>query len=105
MVTFAALLQSSSDDGAAAGLTCCGTFVFLIAAVVVVNVLLLVWVARDAKARGMDGAVIWMILVFFTGIFGLVIYLLSRPNGQLMRCGRCGNDRLMAARMCPHCGN
>ena len=105
MVTFAALLQSSSGHDGAAGLTCCGTFFFLIAAVVVINFLLLVWVARDAKARGMDGAVIWMLLVFFTGIVGLVIYLLSRPNGQLIRCGRCGNDRLMAARTCPHCGN
>ena len=105
MVTFAALLQSSSGNDAAAGLTCCGTFFFMIAAVVVINFLLLVWVARDAKARGMDGAVIWMILVLLTGVFGLVIYLLSRPNGQMIRCGSCGNNRLLAARTCPHCGN
>ena len=103
MVTFAALLQSSSSNDDAA--TCCGTFFFLIAAVAVIHFLLLVWVARDAKARGMDGAVIWMLLVFFTGIVGLVIYLLSRPNGQLIDCRSCGNSRLMAARTCPHCGN
>jgi len=29
------------------------------------SVALLVWVARDAKARGMDSAVLWMLLVFF----------------------------------------
>jgi uncharacterized membrane protein YhaH (DUF805 family) len=104
VLTFA-LLQRSSGDGAAGGLACCGTFFFLIAAVVVINVAMLVWVARDAKARGMDGAAIWMLLVFFTGIFGLLIYLFSRPSGQLVQCNRCGNQRLAAARVCTHCAN
>jgi hypothetical protein len=97
-------MQSSSGDDAA-GLACCGTFFFLIVAVVVLNVALLVWVARDAKARGMDGAAIWMLLVFFTGIFGLFVYLLSRPKGYLVNCNSCGNRRLAAARVCPHCGH
>jgi uncharacterized membrane protein YhaH (DUF805 family) len=104
MFTLALMQTSSADDAAASGVACCGTFFFLIVAVVVVNVALLVWVARDAKARGMDGAAIWMLLVFFTGIFGLLIYLFSRPNGYLVNC-RCGNKRLGAARACPHCGN
>lgn len=98
-------LQSSSGDGAGSGLACCGTFFFVILAVIVINVLMLVWVARDAKARGMDGAVIWMLLVLFTGIFGLLIYLLSRPKGNLATCNHCGNKRLTAARTCPHCGH
>jgi uncharacterized membrane protein YhaH (DUF805 family) len=100
-----AFMQSSSGDDAAAGLACCGTFFFLIIAIVVINVALLVWVARDAKARTMDGAAIWMLLVFFTGIFGLVIYLFSRPRGYLVSCNSCGNKRLGAARVCSHCGN
>lgn len=100
-----ALLQTSSGNDAAAGFACCGTFFFLILAVAVINIVLLVWVARDAKTRGMDGAAIWMLLVFFTGIFGLLIYLLSRPKGYLVNCPSCGNSRLAAARVCPHCGN
>jgi uncharacterized membrane protein YhaH (DUF805 family) len=100
-----AFLQTSSGDDAASGLACCGTFFFLIVAFVVINVALLVWVARDAKARGMDGAVIWMLLVFFTGILGLVIYLFARPDGYLVICLSCRNKRLAAARVCPHCGN
>lgn len=100
-----AFLQTSSGDDAASGLACCGTFFFLIVAFVVLNVALLVWVARDAKARGMDGAAIWMLLVFFTGFFGLIIYLLARPDGNLVTCRGCGNKRLAAARVCPHCGN
>jgi hypothetical protein len=71
----------------------------------ILEIALLVWVARDAKARGMDSAVLWMLLVFFTSLFGLVIYLLARPQGSLIRCENCGNSRLKASRQCPHCGN
>lgn len=92
-------------DTAAGCLACGGTFLFLLVAAIVVNVAILVWVARDAKSRGMDSAVIWMLLVFFTGIIGLVIYLFSRPQGQLRRCDHCGNTRLQASAKCPHCGN
>jgi len=31
----------------------------------------------------MDSAILWMILVMFTGIFGLIIYLFSRPQGNI----------------------
>jgi hypothetical protein len=46
-----------------------------------------------------------MLLVLFTGFLGLIIYLFSRPAGHLLRCNRCGNMRLAAARTCIHCGN
>ena len=79
--------------------------VFIPIAFIVLNVALLVWVARDAKARGMDSAVVWMILVMFTSVLGLVIYIFSRPQGNLIRCPSCGNQRLQASAKCPHCGN
>jgi hypothetical protein len=66
---------------------------------------LLVWVAKDAKARGLDNSILWMVLVMFTSLLGLVIYLLSRPKGNLIACPRCGNKRLEASAKCPHCGN
>ena len=47
--------------------------------IIALNIALLIWVARDAKSRGMDNAVIWMILVMLTGIIGLIIYLFTRP--------------------------
>jgi uncharacterized membrane protein YhaH (DUF805 family) len=97
-------MQTSSGEDAA-GVACCGTFFFMIVAIVVINVALLVWVARDAKARGMDGAAVWMLLVLVTGIFGLLIYVFSRPTGCLVNCISCQNRRLAAARTCPHCGN
>jgi Predicted membrane protein len=83
---------------------CCGTFVFIPIAGLALSIALLVWVARDAKARGMDSAVLWMLLVFFLNLIGLVIYLFARPQGNLIPCPNCGNNRLQASVKCPHCG-
>jgi hypothetical protein len=73
-------------------------------AYVVLVVLLMAWVARDARARGMDGAPVWILVIFLSGIIGLLIYMASRPYGILVVCPRCGNKRLQAALKCPHCG-
>ena len=83
----------------------CGSFVFIPLVILALNVALLVWVARDAKSRGMDSAVIWMVLVMFTSVIGLVIYIFSRPQGNLIQCPHCHNQRLQAIAKCPHCGN
>jgi uncharacterized membrane protein YhaH (DUF805 family) len=74
-------------------------------AILALNIALLVWVARDAKARGMDNAVLWMILVMFTSVIGLIIYIFSRPQGNLVPCVSCHNQRLQSSAKCPHCGN
>jgi hypothetical protein len=79
--------------------------IFIPIAFIALNIALLVWVARDAKSRGMDSAVVWMILVMFTSVLGLVIYIFSRPQGNLVRCPSCNNTRLQASATCPHCGN
>ena len=91
--------------GAACGTVFCGSLIFIPILILVLNIALLVWVARDAKSRGMDSAVIWMILVMFTSVIGLVIYLFSRPQGNLIQCPHCHNQRLQASAKCPHCGN
>ncbi len=83
----------------------CSTFLAIPIIIFVLNIALLVWVARDAKARGMDSAVLWMILVMFTSVIGLLIYIFSRPQGNLIRCANCGNNRLQASVKCPHCGS
>ncbi len=106
LISGTALAQGSSDEeacAACAGLA--GFLFFLVLAAIAINIALLVWVARDAKARGMDSAVLWMILVMVTGLLGLVIYLLSRPQGNVVQCPQCGNKRLQASAKCPHCGN
>jgi uncharacterized membrane protein YhaH (DUF805 family) len=96
--------QHATDEDAVA-CAACGGLAFVILAVFVINVAILVWVARDAKARGMTSPAGWLILIFFIGILGLIIYVLSRPSGRLERCPHCGNKRLQAMAKCPHCGN
>jgi hypothetical protein len=77
--------------------------IFVVA--IVLNIALLIWVARDAKSRGMDSSVLWMFLVMGSGIIGLIIYLCSRPQGQLSQCPSCNGKRLTAIAKCPHCQN
>jgi ribosomal protein L37E len=96
---------SHTNDAASAltGLVCCGSLVVLPVLWIGVSIAILFWLAKDAKARGMDGAV-WLILIFFTGPIGLAIYLFSRPQGLLIRCHNCGNNRMEVSVKCPHCG-
>ena len=102
-----ATLMAQNDNPAAgcAGCLACGVFpLIMIVAVIALHIAILVWVARDAKSRGMDNAVLWMILVLLTGVIGLVIYLLARTQGNLIQCPNCRNNRLQASVRCPHCG-
>jgi hypothetical protein len=97
-------MQAADDAASAAlGLVCCGGIVVVPIFWFVLNVAILFWVAKDARSRGIDGAM-WLLLIFFFGFLGLAIYLYSRPQGSLARCGNCGNNRLSAAVHCPHCG-
>lgn len=104
------LAQSRNQDAdAAAGCAICGAgmggMILVPILLSALNIALLVWVARDAKARGMDNSVLWMVLVFFTSLLGLIIYIFSRPQGDLMQCQHCGNKRLKTSAKCPTCGN
>jgi len=104
-IALAQRYDGSSDPAASlAGCGCCGTFIAIPIVIFALNIALLVWVARDAKARGMDSSVLWMLLVLFTSFIGLIIYLFSRPQGNLIQCPNCRNQKLQAALKCPHCG-
>lgn len=104
--------QYDGSGDAAGGCAACGAcgagigvIIFIFLAILAINIAILVWVARDAKARGLDNSVLWMILVMVTGPIGLIIYIYSRPKGLLVPCSSCGNKRLEASATCPHCGN
>jgi hypothetical protein len=43
----------------------------------IIGILICIWVYKDAESRGMSG-VLWLILVLFLGIIGLIIYLVVR---------------------------
>jgi putative component of membrane protein insertase Oxa1/YidC/SpoIIIJ protein YidD len=100
--------QGPRPDYTAACGGCLAATGFLFALVIgslALGIALLVFVAKDAKNRGLESPVLWMILVLFTHVLGLVIYLLSRPGGNLVQCEHCRNQKLQYARLCPHCGN
>lgn len=100
--------QPSDAEACAACGTCgagAGMMILIPVIIFALNIALLVWVARDAKARGMDNSVLWMALVMFTSVVGLIIYVLARPQGELEKCPSCGNNRLRGLAKCPYCGN
>lgn len=101
--------QKAAEE-AVKGCAACGTSVMATVIIVglgilILHFILMIWVARDAKARGMDSSVLWMLLVMGLGLIGLVIYILSRPQGALAVCPTCGGKRLAVSAICPHCRN
>jgi ABC-type amino acid transport system permease subunit len=104
----AALFLQMNDNGmagasACAGIGCFGAIAIFVIAIAI-NIAILLWVKNDATARGMENPMLWLIIVFFTGLVGLVIYLLVRPKGELVVCS-CGKKRMQGLPKCPHCGN
>ena len=68
-----------------------------------VKIFVMVWAFKDATARGDANAILWPILIFFTSIIGLVIYLATRPKGDFSPCPSCHKQRLSTLTKCPHC--
>lgn len=99
--------DDAASDAAetAAGLAAMGGCTLFILAIIVINILILIWVYKDAKARGMENPVIWLVVVLFTGILGLIIYLVVRPKGATAPCPSCSKKRMAGLMRCPHCGN
>jgi predicted Zn finger-like uncharacterized protein len=81
------------------GLWCLFVFVLLM-----LHILEMIWVVRDARNRSVDNGVMWMVVVFFFPLLGLLVYLASRPAGRLILCTKCNNKRLDYVKTCPHCG-
>jgi hypothetical protein len=107
LVPFATFLlwQRGDDASPLAACGCLGFVGVVMVGILALNIALLIWVARDAKSRGMDNSILWMVLVMLTGLIGLIIYLCVRPQGNLLACAHCGNKRLQVSAKCPHCGN
>jgi uncharacterized protein len=97
--------NKKDDQAAAACLGLSGTCLFVVVGIFVLNIAIMVWVVKDAKARGAGSPIGWLILVMLTGIVGLIIYYFSRPKGEIVKCPSCKNKRMQAMAKCPHCGN
>jgi uncharacterized membrane protein YhaH (DUF805 family) len=97
--------RDANPVAAVGGCAFCSSILLIPVILFVLNLALLVWVARDAKSRGMDSSVLWMLLVMFTSIIGFAIYIFARPQGNVIQCSNCSNKRLQAILKCPHCGS
>ncbi len=86
-----------------------GSFCIIPLIMTVVWIILAIWVYKDAEQRG-ENAVLWLLIVLVTGIIGLIIWLVIRPQpgGQggsvLDGLGLGGSGSSHPDRMCPNCG-
>jgi hypothetical protein len=50
-----------------------------------IEVFILYWVYTDAKKRGNPNAILWVVVTFFLGLIGLILYvLIGRNQGTTM---------------------
>jgi hypothetical protein len=96
--------DADTAGAAAAGIAGLGCSCLIMIVALAIQIALAVWVYRDAKSRGMDNAMLLTIVTIFTGLLGVIIYLLMRPKGNLVACPSCAKKRLEGSAKCPHCG-
>jgi hypothetical protein len=105
-----AMKKLGQDAPHAAGKAAAGCAVGLISCIAIpivwfaVGIILLIWVNNDAKARGDQNAVIWMVVLLLAHVMGLIVYLVVRPKGNLAPCASCHKSMLESLAKCPHCG-
>jgi len=97
-------LGQATGEAAAGGIVCCVIWIVVFLVGVGVQVFMMVFTYKDAKARGDTNAVLWLVLIFFLHWIGLVVYLISRPKGDLAPCANCKNKLMTTLVKCPHCG-
>jgi len=62
------------------------------------------WVYIDAQQRAVSNPGVWAFIALISLIFGLAIYLITRPsNLKSLHCPKCENQ-LNGGAFCPHCG-
>ena len=67
-------------------------------------ILLPTWVYVDGTERGVRRALLFAFLTVLSSLIGLVVYLISRPEGaKALACPGCGRE-LNGGSFCPHCG-
>jgi len=102
--------QPNSGASNAAGAACCGMYLVIMIGCILLSlaytglwIFIAIWVYKDATSRAVDNSGLWLVLVLFTHMIGLIIYIVTRPQGELKTCRECGKKRLRESERCPHC--
>jgi hypothetical protein len=78
-------------------------FVLVMLAIgITIIIVIFKYIKRDSISRGDNPNKAWFALL---GLLGLLIYLLTRPQGVVMPCPHCRQNRMQGLPRCPHCGN
>ena len=96
------LPKEAGEAAAACGVGC---VLAIISAAIGVGILvfMMVFTYKDAKARGDQNAVLWLVLIFFLHWIGFIVYMVARPKGDLVPCANCKQKKLDVLTKCPHC--
>lgn len=71
--------MASAQTAPLAGLACfTGALCALPLLYFIIVIVIMIWVYKDAEKRGKSGA-LWLIIVLFTGIIGIIVWLIVRP--------------------------
>ena len=73
--------------------------------VIAIMVIAGVFVANDAKKRGMNPVGWGLVAAFGPFLIGVIVYLVSRQPIVEFSCSNCGEGVDKDVNICPHCGN
>lgn len=63
------------------------------------------WVYIDAQQRGMSNPLLWAFIALIALVFGLAIYLITRPSTlKAHACPKCEKELNGGGMFCPYCG-
>ena len=96
--------KDAMKEAAPAAAFCCIVWVVGVLGALAVQVFMMVFAFKDAKARGDQNAALWIILIFFLHWIGFVVYMIARPKGDLVPCPQCKQKKMQPLVKCPHCG-
>lgn len=109
---YSELDSSYSEQSQNEGLWAFWVVIAFFIAYYVILIVISIWTYKDAKKRGAETPVLWLIVVLFGGILGLIVWLIIRKDigkkrnkfySNQMMCKNCGRFIKNDSVFCPYC--